>query len=261
MYKYIQILFLLLISTAIGACQQSKGPNRQPVAEEEPVVSTDEEPATDRVKRHILIFGDSITAGYGLEIEQAFPALLQERIDENEWPFRVTNAGLSGETSSGGLNRIDWLLKEPVDIFLLELGGNDGLRGISLDLTKRNLQAIIDRVRAINPEAQIIVAGMEIPPNLGQDYTRKFREIFPAIADANGAILIPFLLDGVGGIPRLNLPDGIHPTSEGHQIIANTVWDFLQPLLKQHLEEMNCENDPEILQTTDVGCSFDPALM
>jgi acyl-CoA thioesterase-1 len=180
----------------------------------------------------ILFFGNSLSAGYGLDPELAFPALIQQKIDSLKWNFRVINAGLSGETSTGGLRRIDWLLQRPVDVFVLELGGNDGLRGLTLDLTKKNLQAIIDRVKSKYPAAQIVIAGMQVPPNLGQEYTTQFRLLYAALAKKNNAPLIPFLLEGVGGVPQLNLPDGIHPTAAGHQIVAKNVWKVLLPLLK-----------------------------
>ncbi len=180
----------------------------------------------------ILFLGNSLTAGYGLDPESAFPALIQQEIDSLKWNFQVINAGLSGETSSGGLRRVDWLLQRRVDILVLELGGNDGLRGITLDLTKKNLQAIIDRVKAKYPAVKVVIAGMEVPPNLGPEYTAQFRTLYAELAKKNNALLIPFLLEGVGGDPKLNLPDGIHPTAEGHRLVAKNVWKVLMPLLK-----------------------------
>lgn len=183
-------------------------------------------------EKTILFLGNSLSAGYGLDPELAFPALIQQKIDSLKWNFRVVNAGLSGETSAGGLRRVDWLLKNRVDIFVLELGGNDGLRGIALDLTKKNLQAIIDRVKAKYPAAKIVIAGMQVPPNLGQEYAAQFRALYAGLAKTNNAFLIPFLLEGVGGDPKLNLPDGIHPTAAGHRLVAKNVWKVLLPLLK-----------------------------
>lgn len=194
------------------------------------LTAQDEEPP-ETPERAILFLGNSITAGYGLDPSQAFPALIQNKIDSLDLEYEVINGGLSGETSSGGLRRINWLLKRPVDILVLELGGNDGLRGIPLEVTRANLQAIIDRIREKNPSVKIIVAGMQVPPNLGEEYTNEFREIYPTLARVNQAALIPFVLEGVGGDPKLNLPDGIHPTPEGHQIVAATVWEVLKPLL------------------------------
>lgn len=180
----------------------------------------------------ILFLGNSLSAGYGLDPDQAFPALVQKKIDSLKWNFRVVNAGLSGETSAGGLRRVDWLLKNRVDIFVLELGGNDGLRGIALDLTQKNLQAIVDRVKTKYPAAKIVIAGMQVPPNLGQEYAAQFRALYAELAKKNNALLIPFLLEGVGGDPKLNLPDGIHPTAAGHRLVAKNVWKVLLPLLK-----------------------------
>lgn len=180
----------------------------------------------------VLCLGNSITAGYGLDLEQAFPALLQKKIDARGWRFRVINAGQSGDTSAGGLGRIDWLLKNRVDVLVLELGGNDGLRGLPVETTRKNLQAIIDRVRAKYPEAKIILAGMKVPPNMGRDYGRNFEAMFRDLAAKNNASLIPFVLEGVGGVRELNLPDGIHPTAKGQEIVANNVWKALEPALR-----------------------------
>lgn len=179
----------------------------------------------------ILFFGDSLTAGYGLSTEEAFPALVEKKVNEKEKRCKVINAGLSGETSAGGLTRIDWILRQPIDIFILELGANDGLRGLPLDQTEKNLQAIIDKVRAKYPKAKIVLAGMMVPPNMGTDYTTKFQTIYPTLAKKNNSTLIPFLLKGVGGDEKLNLPDGIHPNPEGHKIVASTVYNTLLPLL------------------------------
>jgi len=182
--------------------------------------------------RVILFLGDSITAGYGLDPEQAFPALIQEKIDAKSWKFKVVNAGQSGDTSAGGLNRLDWLLKNRVDILILELGANDGLRGLPAETTRKNLQAIIDRTKDKYPEAKVIVAGMKVPPNMGGDYGRKFEAVFVDLAKKNNAVLIPFELAEVGGRRELNLADGIHPTAKGHEIVAANVWKVLEPLLR-----------------------------
>jgi acyl-CoA thioesterase-1 len=183
--------------------------------------------------RTILFLGDSITAGYGLEPTHAYPALIQARIDAKRWKFKVVNAGQSGDTSAGGLNRLDWLLKNRIDVLVLELGGNDGLRGLPADTTKKNLQAIIDGTKAKYPEAKIILAGMKVPPNMGKEYGIQFEAIFPALAKSNKATLIPFVLEGVGGVRELNLPDGIHPTAKGQQIVAANVWKALEPVLRR----------------------------
>ena len=187
--------------------------------------------STESDKETILFFGDSITAGYGLDEGRAFPALIQQRIDSLGLQYEVINSGLSGETSAGGLRRIDWVLQQHVDIFVLELGGNDGLRGIDPQSTLRNLQGIMDRVKATYPDATIILTGMESPPNMGESYTSEFRSIYGELAEANDVIFLPFILEGVAGDPDLNLPDGIHPTAEGHRILADNVWEVLRPEL------------------------------
>src|SRR5688500_8295895 len=175
-------------------------------------------------QKTILVLGDSIAAGYGLDPEEAFPALLQEKIAKAGLDFKVVNAGLSGDTTAGGLRRIGWLLRQPVDVLLLELGGNDGLRGIDPAETERNLKGIIEKVRQKNPTTTIVLAGMQMPENMGKDYTARFRDVFTRVASEHRATLIPFLLDGVGGKAELNQPDRIHPTAEGHRIIATTIW-------------------------------------
>jgi acyl-CoA thioesterase I len=179
----------------------------------------------------ILFFGDSLTAGYGLSQEEAFPAVVEKKLNRQGKPAKVVNAGLSGETSAGGLSRIDWILRQPIDVFILELGANDGLRGLPLDQTQKNLQAIIDKVRSKFPNAKIIIAGMMVPPNMGEDYTSKFQKIFPELAKKNNVLLIPFLLEDVAGKEDLNLPDGIHPNVEGHKIVADNVCRILNPLM------------------------------
>ena len=184
----------------------------------------------DSSERTIIVFGDSIAAGYGLDSDQAFPAFIQEKVDDSGLNYRVINAGLSGETSAGGLRRVDWILQRQADIFILELGGNDGLRGIDPDLTKQNLRGIMQKVRSANPDVKILLAGMEAPPNMGDTYTSHFREIFKKLSE-EADVFMPFILEDVAGISELNLPDGIHPTEEGHRIIANNLWEYLRPML------------------------------
>jgi len=179
----------------------------------------------------VVFFGDSLTAGYGLDPDEAYPALIQRQLDAAGRPWRVVNAGLSGDTTSGGLRRLDWILRQKVDAIVIELGGNDGLRGIPVDVTRKNLEAMIERVRAKDPNVLIVVAGMQLPTNMGPAYTEAFAALFPEVAKKHGVALIPFLLEGVGGVPELNLPDGIHPTAEGHRIVAETVARVLLPLL------------------------------
>lgn len=183
----------------------------------------------------VLFLGNSITAGYGIDPSRAFPALIQEKIAAKGWNFRVVNAGQSGDTSASGLGRMDWLLRGRVDVLILELGGNDGLRGLPVEVTRKNLQAIIDRTRERYPKLKVIVAGMRVPPNMGRDYGRQFQATFPDLAKKNNAALIPFILEGVGGVRELSLPDGIHPTAKGHEIVAANVWKVLEPVLKSLL--------------------------
>ena len=226
--------FLPLLLLTLFACRtetETPATERVNVSANPPgAVDRTETIATERPR--IVFFGNSLTAAYGLEPEQGFTALLQRRIDSLGLNYEVVNAGLSGETTSGGLQRIDWVLSNPVDIFVLELGGNDGLRGTDPDLTHRNLGEMIDRVRSAHPDARIVLAGMEAPPNLGADYTERFRSVYRRLAREKEVHLIPFLLEDVGGVARLNLPDGIHPNVEGQRIVADNVWDVLEPLVR-----------------------------
>jgi acyl-CoA thioesterase-1 len=176
----------------------------------------------------IIFFGNSLTAGYGIEPSQAFPALIQKKIDSLHLSYKVVNAGVSGETTSGGNSRIDWILHQPIDVFVLELGANDGLRGIPITETKSNLQSIIKKVWSLYPDAKIILAGMQIPPNMGEQYASEFRAIFPELAKKNNIALIPFILEDVGGEEKLNQDDGIHPTEEGHKIVAENIWQVIK---------------------------------
>lgn len=183
--------------------------------------------------KNILFFGDSLTAGYGLDDpSQAFPGVVQNKIDSAKLNYKVVNAGVSGETSSGGKGRISWILKQKVDVFILELGANDGLRGIPVTETDQNLQAITDSVKAKYPSAKLVLLGMQVPPNMGLKYANDFKAIFPALAAKNKMALVPFLLKNVGGVSNLNQKDGIHPTAEGAKIVGQNVWDVLQGILK-----------------------------
>ena len=182
-------------------------------------------------KKTILFFGNSLTAGYGIDPEESFAGRTQSRLDSLKKEYRVINGGLSGETTAGGLSRLDWFLEEEPYLFVLELGGNDGLRGIALTETKKNLLAIVDKVRTKYPNTKIILAGMQIPPNMGQEYTEEFKAIYPAVAKEKNIELIPFLLEGVAGDPDLNLPDGIHPTAEGHRLVMETLWPYISKAL------------------------------
>jgi acyl-CoA thioesterase-1 len=202
---------------------------------ESPVPATSAAPTPPERAQTILVLGNSIAAGFGVEPNESFPARLQEMIDSTGLPFRVVNAGVSGETTAGGLSRIDWLLRQPVDVLVLELGGNDGLRGTNPEASKSNLATIVERTRARYPEADILLAGMQMPPNLGQTYTARFREIYPELARELDLHLVPFLLENVGGVSRLNQSDGIHPTPAGHRLVAATVWRHLEPILRTRL--------------------------
>ncbi|HRI80980.1 MAG TPA: arylesterase [Opitutaceae bacterium] len=181
----------------------------------------------------IVFLGDSLTAGYGLEnpLAEAYPALIQEKLRAAGLPHRVVNAGISGDTTAGGLRRLNWILRQPVDVLVIALGGNDGLRGIDPAVTRDNLQGIIDRTREKYPAVRLVLAGMQMPANMNEEFTRAYREIFPALAEANGIALIPFLLEGIGADPAFNQPDLIHPTAAGQVIIADTVWKHLRPVL------------------------------
>lgn len=189
-----------------------------------------EKPENEKTKT-LVFFGNSITAGYMLDVDMAFPALIQKRIDSLKMPYTCINAGLSGETTAGGVERVDWILKGKVDVFVLELGANDGLRGLPLNQTKDNLIAIINKVKTANSEAKILLAGMEVPPNMGDKYILEFRSVFTEVAEETGVKLLPFLLADVAGNKTLNLEDGIHPNEKGHKIVMETVWLALKDLL------------------------------
>lgn len=217
-----------LLGLALAACNAGPG-TEKPVVTAVPASTSATPPVT--AKKRLLFFGNSLTAGLGVEPEQAFAGLIGQKIDSLGLPYEVINAGLSGETTAGGRSRVGWVLRQPVDIFVLELGANDGLRGIPLASTRQNLQGLVDTVRRRSPGARIVLAGMQIPPNMGQAYSADFRAVFQEIAVKNHLVLIPFLLEGVGGHPNLNQADGIHPTPAGHRIVARTVWAVLGPLL------------------------------
>jgi acyl-CoA thioesterase-1 len=206
----------------VCACGNNKGNNQNTATRAD---STQSAPH----QKTILFFGDSLTAGYGLDDpSEAFPGVIEHKIDSLKLPYAVVNAGISGETTAGGLARIDWVLKQKVDVFILELGANDGLRGIPVSETTSNLQSIINKVKDKYPHAKLIIAGMQVPPSMGNEYVTSFKALFPQLADKNKIALIPFLLDGVGGNPELNQADGIHPTARGAKIVADNVWKVLK---------------------------------
>lgn len=221
------LLFALFSVVMASGCNSGKQEEKAAAKPEQATAPEEKKPAM----KTILFFGNSLTAGYGLQPSQAFPALIQQKIDSLKLPYKVINAGLSGETSAGGKNRIDWLLKQPIDVFVLELGANDGLRGIPPATTQANLQAIIDKVKAKYPNVKIVLAGMEIPPSMGGTYAAQFRVIFRQLAEKNNLALIPFLLEGVAGERRLNQGDGVHPTTEGQRILAENTWKVLKDVL------------------------------
>ncbi len=181
----------------------------------------------------IVFLGTSLTAGYGLPADRAFPALIQAKIDSAGLGLRVVNAGVSGETSAGGLARIDWLLRQPISVLVIELGANDMLRGQDIGALQSNLQEIINRARGRYPDVRIVIAGLQAAPNLGEPYVSDFAAVFPQLAKRNRATLIPLLLDGVAGMPELNQADGIHPNVAGEMIVADNVWRSLAPVLEE----------------------------
>ena len=236
-------LYLLLLVGVLGlvGCGQDRSnsptarPDRDTTASPPRSASsaTEGDTTTDAGLR-VLVLGNSIAAGAGVSPQEAFPALLQQKVDSLGWDAMVQNAGVSGETTAGGLQRIGWLLQDPVDVLVLELGGNDGLRGINPEVTRKNLRGIIDTTLATYPEAQVLLAGMQIPPNLGQQYTQQFREVYPQVAAAYERVtLIPFILDNIAGSDSLMQDDGIHPTAAGHHVVARTVWKQLRPILAE----------------------------
>ncbi len=225
----LKFCYLLVAFTVISCGNDSKS---KTIVESDENTTTETTPSEKTTSKTILFFGDSLTAGYGLDdTNDAFPGIIQSKIDSLGLHYEVVNSGVSGETTAGGKSRIDWVLNQDIDIFVLELGANDGLRGVAISETRANLQAIIDAVKAKSPSTKIILAGMELPPNLGQDYTTQFRAIFADLASENKLAFIPFLLKDVGGVAELNQNDGIHPTAEGHKILAETVWEVLSPVI------------------------------
>ena len=222
MHLFVRVIAALSI---LGACGDENSDTASRGGE---TASAESGPAASG---RLLFVGTSLTAGLGLEPEESYPALIARRIDSLGLPYHVDNAGYSGETSAGALRRIDWLVRQPVDVFVLETGANDGLRGLSVDSMRANIQAIIDRVRAASPDVRILLVGMEAPPNLGTRYTSEFRKVFPELAERNGAVFLPFLLEGVAAVDSLNQGDGIHPNAAGARRVAETVWKALVPLL------------------------------
>ncbi|MEL7426440.1 MAG: arylesterase [Bacteroidota bacterium] len=233
LFSPFSLLCLMAICFFLAACSS---PEKAPAQSNKETEVQETTPKTEEVapqeRPRIVFFGNSLTAGYGLDEKFSFPSRVQEKLDSSGFAYQVVNAGISGETTAGGVSRIDWVMEQPISIFVLELGGNDVLRGFDLKNTRENLRQIFDAVQTKYPEAKLVVAGMEAPPNMGEDYTSKFRQIYRELATDYEAALIPFLLDGVGGIPELNLPDRIHPNEEGQKVVAQNVWDIIYPLLE-----------------------------
>ena len=219
---------LVLLSACSTENSETVAPENESVSSEATAINSDSD-AENALR--IVYLGDSITAGYGLSEEQAFPALISDRLEENGFVVQGINAGISGDTSTGGLNRIDWLLKQRIDVLLLELGGNDGLRGIDLALTRANLDGILTKTKEAWPEVRLLVAGMMIPPNLGHVYTREFEEMYPKLADKHNATFIQFTPEGLPDILQHMQADQIHPTEEGHRIIAAALYPTIEQLV------------------------------
>ncbi|MEL6592728.1 MAG: arylesterase [Bacteroidota bacterium] len=225
-----------MLTLLLMACQSEskQSESNEETSAELPAASPNNEvEPLDENAEWIVFFGNSLTAGYGLSQEDAFPALIQRKIRDLELNYKVYNAGESGATSADGVSRIDFLLNQvpPISVFVLELGANDGLRGIQPTETQNNLQSIIDKVKTRYPDVAILIAGMEVPPNMGDAYADEFRAVFRNLAIINQTALIPFLLESVAGEPELNQEDGIHPTKEGHRILTDNVWKHLEGLL------------------------------
>jgi acyl-CoA thioesterase-1 len=182
-------------------------------------------------KGHIVVLGDSLTAGYGIDPKLSYPALLQQEIDRAGLSFEVVNAGVSGDTTSGGLRRVDWVLGKGADVLIVSLGGNDGLRGVPPQQMEANLRGIIERARKKAPGVVVVIAGMEMPASMGREYAQQFASVFPRVATETKSELVPYLLEGVGGVSSLNQPDLIHPTAEGQKLIARNVWSILRKVL------------------------------
>lgn len=228
-----QFIFFPFFCTLL-ACSGAAEEKEKAPAQSAPPKTNKTTPQNTSKQKSIVVFGNSLTAGYGLEDSESdsYAGVIQQKINQLGKEYKVVNSGLSGETTAGGEDRIDWILdRQPMDIFVLELGGNDALRGFPVEETYENLDAIIKKVKAKDESIEIILAGMQAPPNMGGDYIQDFADVYPRLAEKHNIKLVPFLLEGVGGVPQLNQPDGIHPTKEGHQILADNVWNILAPLL------------------------------
>lgn len=226
--KNITLLLIGLFLIGVG-CKDAS--NTTTTKKQETTETPKQQKPKEEARKNILFFGNSLTAAYRLDPSEGFTTIIQQRIDSLELNYKVINAGLSGETTAGGNERIDWVIRQKVDVFVLELGANDGLRGINPEETHKNLQSMIDKVKAKYPDVKIVLAGMLAPPNMGDKFTNQFKNIYPTLAKTNEIELIPFLLNGVAGQPELNLADGIHPNVEGQKIVAENVWAVLKGVL------------------------------
>ncbi len=232
-------IYALALSLVLVACRGDESTSVAPSAPQAPATVQTNAPAAPAARADsvtVVFFGDSLTEGYGLAggKAQAYPALISERAREDGIPLRIVNAGVSGNTSAEGRARVDWTLaRSSPDVFVLALGANDGLRGLPPEAMHENLRAILEAVRRAAPAAQIVIAGMEAPPNYGADYTSRFRAVFPSLAAEFDAALLPFLLDGVAGVPALNQRDGVHPTAAGHEAIAELMWVALEGVVSE----------------------------
>lgn len=218
--RYLSISALII---ALFGCDQ---PKEKPVSNVSASMASSQRPT-------VLFLGTSLTAGYGIDPEQSYPAIIQQKIDSAGLDYRVINAGLSGETSAGALRRADWLFRQPVSVLVLETGANDGLRGLPPDSLRANIQGVLDRAKRLRPPPRLVLLGMRVPTNYGSTYSQQFESLYPQLAKSNGAVLVPFLLEGVGGVRALNQPDGVHPTGQGQRKMAETVWRVLEPVLRQ----------------------------
>jgi acyl-CoA thioesterase-1 len=220
---------MMAAAWACGPVEERRAP-APPPASPSVAAAPAASPATSPV---VLFLGTSLTAGQGLDPDQAYPALIQEKIDAAGLAHRVVNAGVGGDTSADALGRLDWLLRQRVDVLVVETGANDALRGQDPAATRENIRAILSRARGHSPPPRLVLVGMEAPRNLGAEYVRRFHAIYPELARESGAALVPFLLEGVGGVESLNQADGIHPTAAGHERMAETVWRVLEPVLRR----------------------------
>ena len=226
--KQLSVLFATISILLLVSCDNKKEVKTNTTTSE----STTKNTETVTKNKTIVFFGNSLTAAYGLNPAEGFAGRIQKRLDSLASDYKVVNAGLSGETTAAGKERVDWVIsRQKVDIFVLELGGNDALRGLKTDESEKNLQGIMDKVKVKYPDCKILLAGMMAPPNMGKKYTDDFQGNYKKLAKKNNVALIPFLLESVGGVPKLNQADGIHPTAEGNLIVTETVWNFLKPLL------------------------------